>query len=364
MTNPAVKDRPKADGSAFVPSIQGLRGVAALSVLIAHFHDMPKGGVYDAPNPGFLPPIWLWLEAVFDTSGHGVELFFMISGFLIPASLVRHGSVAKFMFDRVMRIMPVFVVLHLVVFAIGPIVGYKFFRGLDVGGYLETFFANLLFVQDALGLPIAQQNAWTLTYEWAFYIWFAVAFTAAKQWNSMGLTVLLVAVGLVCVVHWPIAAFFIIGMAFSVTDLRFRLNGPVGMMAGLACAAVMYASLDMVHPFFGLLPGFLLFGMVLSGSGIGAVLCAPALQYLGKVSYSLYLVHPFVLYPLQVAGLKLVTHGANRWLLWAGFVIFGLALTLVASALSYELIEIRLRRRIDNMLRNIVLRPVVRSRPV
>ena len=52
--------------------------------------------------------------------GHGVELFFMISGFLIPASLVRHASVGKFFYDRALRILPVFVVLHLVLFVAGP----------------------------------------------------------------------------------------------------------------------------------------------------------------------------------------------------------------------------------------------------
>src|SRR5947209_5980741 len=167
------------DGS-FVPSVQGLRGVAALSVVIDHFYDMPKGGVYDLPDPGFLPPIWPWFQSVINVGGHGVELFFMISGFLIPASLVRHGSLARFFFDRALRIMPVFLVLHVALFVIGPVVGYKFFRGIDFGSYLGVFTANLLFLQDALGFPIAQQNAWTLTYEWAFYVWFALTFAAIR----------------------------------------------------------------------------------------------------------------------------------------------------------------------------------------
>src|SRR5258708_33978043 len=105
----------------------------------------------------------------------------MISGFLFPASLVRHGSISKFFFDRVLRIMPVFVVLHLALFTVGPIVGYKFFRGIDIGHYLEFFFANLFFLQHGLGLPIAQQNAWTLTYEWAFYIWVALILAAVAR---------------------------------------------------------------------------------------------------------------------------------------------------------------------------------------
>jgi peptidoglycan/LPS O-acetylase OafA/YrhL len=354
-----MRESGAATGGTFVPSIQGLRGVAALSVLVDHFCDMPKGGMYDIPNPGFLPPIWSWLQSVINVGGHGVELFFMISGFLIPVSLVRHGSVSKFIFDRALRIMPVFVVLHLALFTVGPIVGYKFFRGIDVGGYLELFVANLFFVQDMLGLPIAQQNAWTLTYEWAFYIWFALIFGAVARLGNWILAVPLIALGLACVLYWPITAFFGIGMLFSATDFRIRLAGRGGLVAGLICAAAMYAALELFHPFVALIPGFLLFGMVLApGSGIGTALSTPALQYLGKISYSLYLVHPFVLFPLQMIGLKLVAQGVDRWLLWTAFVVLGSILALIASAVSYELIEVRLRRLLDGAFRNALFRPL------
>lgn len=352
MTAMAYTPDGGTDG-AFVPSIQGLRGIAALSVLMDHFYDMPKGGVYDLPNPGFLPPLWPWLQSVINVGGHGVELFFMISGFLIPASLVRHGYLSKFFFDRALRIMPVFLVLHFTLFIVGPVVGYKFFRGIDVGSYLQLFFANMFFLQDAIGLPIAQQNAWTLTYEWAFYIWFALAFVALRRGGWL-LAAPLIALGLACVLHWPITAFFGIGMLFSATDFRIQLAGRAGLVAGLICGAAMYACLTLFHPFVGLIPSFLLFGMVLApGSGIAAALSTPALQFLGKISYSLYLVHPFVLFPLQVIGLKLVALGFDRWLLWAAFIVLGLTLALVASAISYELIEVRLRR-ILNSFRHVL----------
>jgi peptidoglycan/LPS O-acetylase OafA/YrhL len=363
MTALADGTNEKAAG-AFVPPIQGLRGVAALSVLLDHFCDMPKGGVYDLPNPGFLPPIWMWLQSIINSGGHGVELFFMISGFLIPASLVRHASVSKFIFDRVLRIMPVFVVLHLALFVAGPLVGYKFFRGIDVVSYVEVFFANLFFVQDALGLPIAQQNAWTLTYEWAFYVWFALTFVAVQRLGNWWLAVPLVALGLAAAIHWPISAYFIIGMIFSATNIRFPLAGPVGVLLGLALGAAMYAALDVLHPFWGLITGFLLFGMVLApASGIAALLSTPALQYLGKVSYSLYLVHPFVLFPLQMIGLKLVGQGVDRWLLWSAFVVLGSMMVLIASTLSYELIEVRLRRIIDGTFRGFLFGPLAQSKP-
>ncbi|MET4838201.1 peptidoglycan/LPS O-acetylase OafA/YrhL [Bradyrhizobium japonicum] len=193
-----------ADSKNFVEAIQGLRGVAALTVLIVHLQDMPL-------LAGFLPPIWPWLEATVNMGGHGVELFFMISGFLIPASLMRHRSVGKFFLDRALRILPVFVILHLILFTAGPLVGYKFFKGIDLPTYLKLFFVNLAFLPDALGLPIGQQNAWTLSYEWAFYILFAVIFVMLVQRRNWLLAAPFILLGLAGIAFRPIAAFFLVG---------------------------------------------------------------------------------------------------------------------------------------------------------
>jgi peptidoglycan/LPS O-acetylase OafA/YrhL len=290
--------------------------------------------------------------------GHGVELFFMISGFLIPASLVRHASVSKFFYDRVLRIMPVFVVLHVILFTAGPMVGYKFFEGIDVPTYIKLFVANLLFLPDALGLPIGQQNAWTLAYEWAFYIWFAATFVTVAEQRSWMLAAPLLLLGLAGVFYRPIAAYFAIGMLFGAVELRFRLAGRAGLLAGVVCAAVMYACLEYIVPFLGLLPGFLLFGMVLApGSGVATTLSSPALQFLGKISYSLYLVHPFALFPLQMLGVRLAARGADLWLLWGAFVVVGLIVALAAGVLGYELIEVRLRRWLDGTFRHAAFQP-------
>jgi peptidoglycan/LPS O-acetylase OafA/YrhL len=334
------------DSKNFVEAIQGLRGVAALSVLIVHLQDMPL-------LAGFLPPIWSWLEATINMGGHGVELFFMISGFLIPASLVRHRLVGKFFLDRCLRILPVFVILHVILFTIGPLVGYKFFKGIDLPTYLKLFFVNLAFLPDALGLPIGQQNAWTLSYEWAFYILFALAFmAAARNWVLAAPFVALAVAG---IIYRPIAAFFLVGLLFSFVDLRIRIAGWPGVLAGILCGAAMYVSIEYLHPLVGLVPGALLFGMVLApDSGVAVALSSKFLQFLGKISYSLYLVHPFALFPLQIIGVKLSAHGVNLWLLWAGFAGLGLIAALIAGTLSYELIEVRLRRLLDPVLRGLL----------
>jgi len=339
-----------AQNQGFLPAIQGLRGIAAVSVLVVHLYDMPL-------LAGFMPHLSPWLHSTINMGGHGVELFFMISGFLIPASLVRHRSVAKFFYDRCLRILPVFLILHLAVFAVGPLIGYKFFKGIDVSTYIELFLVNLFFLPEVLGLPFGQQNSWTLTYEWAFYILFAAVFVAVVRLRSWPVALPLIALAAAGIFVRPIAAYFLIGLLFSAIDFRIRLTGAVGLIAAVVCAAAMYVSIEFFSPLLGLVPGFFLFAMVLAPeSGVATALSAEPLQYLGKISYSLYLVHPFALFPLQVIGVKLAERGIELWLLSGVFAGLGLVLSLIAGAVSYELVEVRLRRLLDSAFRPVLFR--------
>jgi peptidoglycan/LPS O-acetylase OafA/YrhL len=148
-------------------------------------------------------------------------------------------------------------------------------------------------------------------------------------------------------------------MLFSAVPIRLSLAGGTGLLAGAICAAAMYVCIEYVHPFVGLVPGLLLFGMVLApGSGVATWLSTPALQFLGKISYSLYLVHPFALFPLQMLGARLAARGVDPWLLWGSFVGLGFTVSMVAGTLSYEMIELRLRRLLDNAFRHTLFRPV------
>jgi len=86
-------------------------------------------------------------------------------------------------------------------------------------------------------------------------------------------------------------------------------------------------------------------------SGLAKALGASCLQHLGKISYSLVLIQPFALFPLQTAAVRLAERGDSLWALWIGFVVLGLIASLVAAEASYNLIELRLRRVVDAFCR-------------
>jgi peptidoglycan/LPS O-acetylase OafA/YrhL len=326
----------------FIPAIQGLRGLAALSVVATHIYAMPYlAGLVPAGFPS-------WAHVSLAAGGRGVELFFIISGYLIPASLVRHGALSKFFYDRALRIMPVFVVLHLILFVAGPLVGYKFFAGIDALSYLRIFLTNLFFLQDLVGDPIAQQNAWTLTYEWAFYIWFALLFTVTMRRRGW-LSLLLIALAIVLAWVFPRIVYFALGMLFASRPFRLAVPGVAGALLGMLCLVLMFYLCEYVTPYAGLAPAAVLFAAVMSSrSGFARLLETGPLQFTGKVSYSLYLVHPFALFALLALAKRGVGMGIDPWLAFLGFAVAGAAASLLLAAISYELIELRLRHWIQH----------------
>jgi len=67
------------------------------------------------------------------------------------------------------------------------------------------------------------------------------------------------------------------------------------------------------------------------------------LNRLGKISYSLYMVHPFILDPLRRVGRTLADSWGNAQV-HSAFVVLGIVLAVIVAAISHELIEVRLTR--------------------
>src|ERR1700722_7683927 len=96
-TGPTLPPQPPAAGTASRLSwLDVLRGVAALAVVFNHFgYFLPpvvKNSVYQWINPG----------------DYGVFVFFLIRGYIVPASLERKGSVRTFWVSRLFRLYPLY----------------------------------------------------------------------------------------------------------------------------------------------------------------------------------------------------------------------------------------------------------------
>jgi peptidoglycan/LPS O-acetylase OafA/YrhL len=350
------------DGKRQRLDIQGLRMVAVLTVFANHLTGWPTGGFI------------------------GVDVFFVISGFLITGNLMRTAestgtvSFRSFYWNRVRRIVPAATVVLILTYLVATLV-FQPFRAHQVGVdalYAFVFLSNWHF--EAIGTDYFRaasetvspiQHYWSLSIEEQFYfVWPAVIFLISvlvvrKSWPHARRMVIAGAVmgAIVTASLWwalvetatsPISAYFNtfarvwelgVGALLAISaGALARIPAavkPFLSWAGLACiTATLYLLTDGAPGFpapWALLP--VTGAALVIAAGIGgepekqAFLRNPVSTYIGDISYSLYLVHwPVIIFV-----------GAMMDPTWAYYltvvaVTFGLAIG------SYHLVENPLRR--------------------
>ena len=321
--------------------IHGLRGFAALAVYVYHIYGMAT--VWD-----FWPALLAPTAGFFIAGRHGVEIFFIISGYLITGSLIRHQSAKRFLIDRAIRIYPVFLTIHLFVFAVGPIIGYQWLAGISLAGWAKAFLYNALFLPGLFHLPIAQPNAWSLSFEAAFYLISAVVFLVASvagRWMAaIGLAVALVPI----LSTYPVSVFFVIGAVTYFLTTRRIVQVPAAVrVLSLPALALTLALLALAEQqprllFLAVIPGFIFFWSIVDGRCLlSSMLRWRGLQYLGTISYSFYLWSPVVTYPMKVVIQRFLHGRLNDLIIVALFAVVGFIASIVVADGSYRLLEDR-----------------------
>ena len=336
--------------------LQALRGIAAISVVICHcLIILPK-----------MPP-YLGIAAVFDQFGAGVDLFFVISGFIMVH--VTQGeagglrSAVRFVFRRLQRIWPPYFVLTLAI-------GFSSF-GWHLVGDGETrlrLIKSILFVPANYDTIYADQiiaQGWTLGFEVYFYGIFAASLLFAKaRWVFLAAcwSVTLFAVPLAY--HASLADVFqsytvdypvkYLKLATNPFIWEFVAGGVVGLIyqsalriesvalcSALAPTAVGFAIWNTFNP---LVPGSLgvglpfamMIGAVALASKTVEIRTSQVLRYLGDISYTLYLEHLAIIYALQFLYGFL---GVRSPLSTFASVPITIAVCILAAALSSRFLE-------------------------
>lgn len=328
--------------------ITGLRALAVLPVLIYHAF------------PGLIPGGFF-----------GVDVFFVISGYLISGIIFRAlqkdaFSYRSFYEKRIKRILPNLLLL----LAFVAVVGYFYLLGREyrnLGQHITAsaaFFQNFrllseigYFTEDALRTPLL--HLWSLAIEEQFYIVFPILCTLiwrfSKSPKLIGLMVLAITVGSFCAClmvqdrsfnfYFPLTRFWELGCGIVLSYLesfdcfrtrRIDLKARHAMsITGLACVLVpmLVCNETMRHPgWITLLPvvGSVLMIMSHPDAVVNRTLlsCKP-MTFVGLISYSLYLWH----WPL-LSFVYLSTTTAPVWVM-AG----ALLLSFVLATLVYYFVE-------------------------
>ncbi|MFD3697997.1 acyltransferase family protein [Streptomyces sp. NPDC058646] len=182
--------------------LDALRGIAALAVAAHHFEILR------------LIPNGATIAARFDLGFYGVIAFFLVSGYIIPASLERRGDVRAFWIGRIFRIYPALIVTMLLAqFVLPPDYQVLTFDGY---GHDKLWLAgNGLMLSDMLGVVNALGISWTLTYEMLFYFFVSSLFTVAWHRRTTPIAVAAAGIALILGVWIP---------SYSLTRTQTELN--------------------------------------------------------------------------------------------------------------------------------------------
>ena len=299
-----------------------MRGVAALSVVCGHAISARP----DMVGPGLS-------EGALTILASGVDIFFVISGFIIATTAAAQSDPLNFVFRRAVRIYPIywFVLLAAFVSSSWIALSPEERPALDFGLVFAWTFPNWY-----LG------PAWSLAFELHFYA--AVAVILAIKPNrlfellfaGLGMVILALAFRLPFGIYsHPMVLEFGagVGIAYLQQNGRLRFSRNVlAISAGLFVAGwywiFVHGTTDAEFarvPTYGLGAGLLIYAVV--SAEIEGRSFSPFLQWLGQISYSLYIVHYLLM--------KWIANFTELWLLsTVGTIVASILLSIgLASAL-------------------------------
>ncbi|WP_395395451.1 acyltransferase [Novosphingobium sp. BL-8A] len=322
--------------------VHALRGIACLWVLLFH---AAEGRHIDSLVP-YAPFLF--------RDGHlGVAIFFALSGFVIAHSLsgrgggdspiATSGDLGRFLLRRSLRLDPAYWTSMLIT------IGFAGFAAMirhephlvPTSGQIA---AHLLYLQDLLGVAEINPVYWTLACEFQFYLFFALMLLVRARWTQAGWP-MAAAINLAAFALAIAAAFCLFGKDWSGVFVQFwhvfylgvlarrALDSEVAKLGFLALAIILLGTPGFDRT--AALTAIFLFLAVRSGwaqTGLNW----RWLQFLGTISYSLYLIHNPLTGAAGFIGHRLFGSGPAADLICLALI---LAASIVGAALLWWMVE-------------------------
>lgn len=325
----------------FNNAVHALRALAVLMVFAVHLTD--SFSTYFFPN---CEPLNFAMPFIKRFGTFGVELFFVISGYVIMNS-ARKYDLREFLLRRLIRIYPLFASFTLLFLVSSWITNFHSHSAPSVGSgpTVGTALLNLSFLNIYFGAPALSPNAWSLSFEANFYIFAGIACFFLRE-RLIGVVILLLLGMSAFLITFPIATYFVVGcLLYAARGLQPSSLPWSLQFAVLAAWCVLAATID--HETMSALSVVLIaasaifFFVVTVPTGIFAQISYfKWISFLGTISYSLYLAHPYAYFPLRVLFQR--TSLGNLSIGAAAAIYFPtiLGAALAASYAVYRLLEV------------------------
>ncbi|MCW3102615.1 MAG: putative acyltransferase [Bacteroidetes bacterium] len=307
-----------------VPILDSLRAIAALSVCLYHF---VCGPVNFISNETVLD--------VFTFGKYGVQLFFVISGFIIPWSVYhndyRIGKYFKFLLKRFLRLEPPYLV------SIALALGILFFRGFYADlPESRAISAEQVLLHIGYFIPFSSYRwildvYWTLAVEFQFYLFMGLFYFVtisekiALRIAGYALVIGLSFIGTRNFLFYWLPVFLLGNMLFLFLAKRIGKAEFYSMMVILLAQIAVF------------LPGPVFFSSLIPAAAILYMFSYSnrVLDWIGKISYSIYLLHTIV----GTTVINILSHHAHSPLTKALVVLVGVGVSIVCSYFMYLFVE-------------------------
>lgn len=307
-------------------NVDALRGLASLAVCWFH---MTNG--YSENSLVRASGQYGWL---------GIEIFFVISGFIIPYALCKGGYTLQsgwgtFIWKRILRIEPPYLIAMLLTLglwyasSIAP-----GFRGQPPPGILSTqVLFHVGYLNGIVGYPWLNPVFWTLAIEFQFYLLISILFglIGSRRWGT-----LILANGLLLlapfVIRSELFVFHYLGLfLLGVAAFQYQV-GLIGRTALSGCLAAAALSVFVTHGLLASLAGLATVLLLLQNVPL---LANRSLVMLRAISYSLYLLHVPIGGRVVNLGRRYVETQSGEALLSIGAVI----VSVFSAYVFYRLVE-------------------------
>jgi len=287
----------KAYRENHIEIIDFLRGFAALAVVLFHY----SGSTIAAIKPNYVTDFFEWGRL-------GVQVFFVISGFIIPyamySSSYKLKDIGSFLFRRFLRINPpsyVSILLVVLLYYSAIWILGRPIQGMDwPGTSVDTILGNITYFYELFDARPYIDVYWTLEVEFQYYIFMGffypvmIGLVKKPAWLSIAFIVYAL---LYLIPALKIFPFFSVSSYFIMGNLLFLYKKKI-VSRDFFVPAIMVAMLFCNHQG----------GAPYAYSGVIAILIIafvkfkhPVTTFLGNISYSLYITHSFAGFVMEIA---------------------------------------------------------------